>query len=205
MSEGKTLGQFLDSIRGEYAEVKLGTNEGTGFIYCGPNDAEAIRKAADDERQKTLDFIDRALCFFPEMEKNMALGVQRAVAISISRLEPNETEKDGEIGSEKFKELLTDTAKAAAKKSIAGYEQKIRTRLATINDYFSRLNPWVDIMNREVVEFYPSIAEDSTLIVIFKGLEVGEYWDKSEYRQMLLDKQRRYRKTYYTEQKGAGI
>ena len=60
---GFTVRQALEDIKqkGVYDSVRMGAENGNGFIYCGPIDESAILKEADKAREQTLELISKNL------------------------------------------------------------------------------------------------------------------------------------------------
>lgn len=201
---GLTVRQALEDIKqkGIYDSIRMGAENDSGFIYCGPIDEDVILKEADKARAQTLELISKNLDQFRSVSSGLAEMVTKKafselgkmVFAPLSEEEENEKKKNGEpTTADKFKLDVAFTAGSAVEQVITEHMNKYSAKLNAVNKDFNRLRPWVDIMERPVVDAYKSIEEKRTAIIIFRGYEKGDYWDYSEYkraqnRKALFDK-----------------
>jgi hypothetical protein len=201
---GFTVRQALEDIKqkGVYDSVRMGAEDGNGFIYCGPIDEDAILKEADKARAQTVETISKNLDQFRSVSSGLAeMTTKKAfsklkdmVFAPLSEEEENEKKKNGEpTTADKFKSDVAFMAGSVVEQVITEHMNRYSAKLNAINKDFNRLRPWVDIMERPVADVYKSIEEKRTAIIIFRGFEEGDYWDYSEYkraqnRKALFDK-----------------
>ena len=71
---GFTVRQVLEDIKqkGVYDSIRMGAEDGNGFIYCGPIDESAILKEADKAREQTLELISKNLDQFRSVSSGLA-------------------------------------------------------------------------------------------------------------------------------------
>jgi hypothetical protein len=191
---GFTVRQALEDIKqkGVYDSVRMGAEDGNGFIYCGPIDEDAILKEADKARAQTLELISKNLDQFRSVSSGLAemttkkafSELKKMVFAPLSEEEENEKKKNGKpTTADKFKLDVAFMAGSVVEQVITEHMNKYGAKLNAINKDFNRLRPWVDIMERPVADVYKSIEEKRTAIIIFRGYEEGDYWDYSEYRR----------------------
>ena len=201
---GLTVRQVLEDIKqkGVYDSIRIGTENGSGFIYCGLIDEDAILKEADKARAQTLELISKNLDQFRSVSSGLAeMTTKKAfselkdmVFAPLSEEEENEKRENGEpTTADKFKLDVAFMAGSVVEQVITEHMNKYSAKLNAVNKDFNRLRPWVDIMERPVVDVYKSIEEKKTAIIIFRGYEEGDYWNYSEYkraqnRKALFDK-----------------
>ena len=191
---GYTLEQAIEDIKqkGEFTSIRIGAENGSGFIYCGPINKGAILKEADEARRRTLEVISKNLDQFRYVSSGLPETVERRVCAKTKNMhfkplsEEEEAKKKahGEMTTaERFASDVISTARDTVEQVIDEHMGKYAAKLNAISREFDRLRPWVDIMERQVTDFRKSITERGVAIIIFRGFEEGDYWDYSEYRK----------------------
>ena len=191
---GLTVRRALEDIKqkGVYDSIRIGAGNGSGFIYCGPIDENAILKEADRARAQTLELISKNFDQFRSVSSELAETTTKKAFSKLNDMvfeplteeEENEKKEKGEpTTAEKFKSDIAFMAGSVVEQVISEHMSKYSAKLNAVNKYFNRLRPWVDIMERPVTDAYKSIGEKRTAIIIFKGYEEGDYWDYSEYKK----------------------
>lgn len=140
--------------------VKIGTPAG-GFIYCG--DIKKIDfNAVDIENViKVANYIS-----------NCKVIIER----NTNKLNNPEEEY------EKYLSLKADKKRLTYDKWIHKLERDLKTKKKGIVNGAENLINYISISDREVIETYPSIMENSTIVII-EGNEVGDAWTTEEYER----------------------
>lgn len=140
--------------------VKIGTPAG-GFIYCG--DIKKIDYNAIDIKNviKIATYIS-----------NCKVMIER----NISKLNNPEEEY------EKYISLKADKKRLTYDKWIHKLERDLKTKKKGVVNGAENLINYISISDREVIETYPSIMENSTIVII-EGNEVGDAWTTEEYER----------------------
>lgn len=163
-----TLAELLEGYDGP---AKIGANDGSGFIFCGP--------------LKDLD---------PEDVNNELIGAA-ADGIKYQDERLDIIRRNGANLSAFFDKMISD-AKRENKKElppfhigdyIAYLEKRVEkmayhyAQAEELRDYIRKLKPF---MKREVLDMYESIdpEDPDTMIVIVEGVERAEAWTTGEYK-----------------------
>lgn len=140
--------------------VKIGT-PADGFIYCG--DIKKIDYNAIDIKNviKIATYIS-----------NCKVMIER----NTSKLNNPEEEY------EKYISLKADKKRLTYDKWIHKLERDLKTKKKGVVNGAENLINYISISDREVIETYPSIMENSTIVII-EGNEVGDAWTTEEYER----------------------
>lgn len=147
---------------GNYGNIKLGANNGSGFVFCG--DVSNI-----DVEQLDHIVIDH-LC---KAKKNAQIRVKRLKHKPIDYIDyeqycARKRLRPSESGYKLWLQNHTKEIKAA-RKSVRACNERLRN-YSTIKD-------------RPIVEVYESFTEENTKIVIFDGHERGFAWTTEEFEK----------------------
>lgn len=160
---GMNFADFVES--GDERNVKIGAKDGSAFFYCG-----SLTKL-----KYSLDIIDDNLqnWYLQRVEETKA-KLQRALnrEWSPAVYASCRYRRSGTVGT--YEEYL---------KAVQAYFaelEKIRREHQTAKEKCENREP---LYLREVYEFYESIDEPGTLIVIITGDETGKYWTTHEYKK----------------------
>lgn len=143
--------------------VKVGTEGGSGFFYCG--------RVAD--LKENFEEIGENLL---QIDKDRVTETENLMKrIKAKNIAPNEWvtamyRRKGEFGTfdgymEMLKQWFTDL-------------EKVRIRLLDAKEQLKEAKP---LSERTIVDAYKSIDEKATLIIIIEGRENGQFWTTEEY------------------------
>ena len=162
---------LADLLTGYDGPVKITTDRGGGFLYCGlirdmkadDIDAELIGDAVE-----TIETADKQLAQLQRNAGKPSVYFERIVRDA--KLENKKQLPRFQIG-----DFISWMEKQAEQ---MGYYYKTAGEL---REYIRKLKPF---LKREVVEMYESIDPDepNTMIVIVEGNETGPAWTTSEYQ-----------------------
>lgn len=168
-----TVQQKLDKYKGK--SIKLGSD--TAFIYCGIAD-DNVLPVLMEESKKQLAKVKREYDNALRSKKNY---IRRWKDRLDRRLEDfdNKAVKerwDHNTKRKKFRKLCEkyDNAKEQEK-------TKLDKKLISLPE---KIDNWIDIPDRKVMETYRGIYGD--IIILFEGEEKGEYWDAAEYNKRTI-------------------
>lgn len=169
-SIGKTLAQVLEETKGMHIKVCCGTS----FIYCKLNDhtteAEIMSNGIDiygdylkkiDEQQKRIDDLKKigkvkyAKDALQRQEERIAICTENGL---------------------KYKKVVRDLDGFKEE-----YDNKLYSYKQQKSKYMRKIREWEPILERDVVEIFPSTVRDDTIIIVCTGDILGGYWDEDEY------------------------
>ncbi len=161
--------------------IKVGSNKGGGFLYCGKaGDFSKWFKNEDvnnRERQKLENIIEAKKGNLASFECNWSKKLDRLT-------KEYETAKKEGKKDRRFKAFNTIEEYT---EHLTKEKEKHFTNLTNLLSYYeNRLADFTPIENRDVVETYDSILlnEDGYIdhIIIYSGLEMSRIWDLTEFR-----------------------
>lgn len=139
--------------------VKIGTNGG-GFIYCGNIKDIDLNQLDKDSILKKVAYISDCQIMLGRIGaklKSPKLYYERYCAATIGK----------PLNREKWLTQLK-------------HEKEVKNRGIETSCY--KLANYKRMKEREVVETYPSIAENACIVII-EGDEIGDYWSPDEYER----------------------
>ena len=175
-----TVEEYIRNTKAPY--IKLGAKDGNSFIYCGtPKDF--IEFAADFTENEPIRLeenfkkLTHELKRFPAAYKR--LMKRNYLAFKKDKIyPPKEIDKKSDISkyknAQEYVHYLVLTREMDHKKLVVRFNRAEKA-----------LKVYKPIMEREIVETYPSILTNKygykDEIVVMTGLEIGKYWDLDEY------------------------
>lgn len=161
-----TVGELLETD----LKIKLVTNKGSSFIFCGyakdmdldkmdREILESYNRLLDNARRKVKTLSSKPLTF----------------DVFLKEMEKKGTSKNTP---------LTKTGHKAWKEKI---KRSIDTANNTIKANEEKLKFFTPLCGRQIVDTYPSIDERNTHIVIFEGCENGKYWTTKECQTGIIE------------------
>lgn len=151
----------------ETKNVKVGTKSGSGFIYCGE-----LGMLGDDKQ------IDRIL--LENLKRRAETGRERFRAFV--RNYPT---------AEKYITLQVDNGKSFSYDGFIEYEKeyfrRAQVKMQNVEAIGRLLADRTPFQERIVTDAYMSIDEEDCAIIIFEGVEVGDYWMVNEYKEQNED------------------
>lgn len=151
--------------------IKLGS--GSAFFYCGKIRPSTIGVLSAKAKQNAQTELRNRKNFLLEYEMRRKTLIRSDMIENITRwLEeyPFTKPEPGVLG------MWWDDAEKHV-------ERLKRHALSQTANLTERLENWVDFLDREVLDFYPSVSEPSTIIVIVQGEEIGTAWATKEYTE----------------------
>ena len=151
---------------------KIGCKDGSGFVFCGGLELGKIRAlSAKAYSSAVREEIRR--------REYVLNGDQNRMRIIIEALKRNATAFIEEYGRtvpspDQLVKWWMDAEKDAAKQ--LKYNQQRAKNLK------NRIQSWKDYPYREVIEFYPSMTEPNTMIIIIDGEEQANAWTTQEFK-----------------------
>lgn len=170
--------ETLREVLPRYSQVRIGTQKGSGFLYCGPADEEALTQISRGEHAKARMMMADLMETLTDLPPRARTGLQQCVLSEISQIR-SMTVKEIASGKEAKLEgkAFSDDVARTMKKYIGTVQKTVKEVLRCAE----RLTPWIDILDRKVIEAYPSVAEEGVHIIIVAGVEYGRYWTVAEY------------------------
>ena len=155
------VGQTIRQLKDKQFPVKLGTQDGSGFIFCG----EMSELDTDQLDMELVEAKARSICFCEDTIKRTR-----------SKLKNGKTEYPKYVEKCKDENYIT----------YEEWKQMLQTRL----NYYTKEKPnriqnmidYVRVSERKVVETYRSVTEDA-IIVIMEGDESGLAWTTEEFKK----------------------
>lgn len=167
--------------------VKLGSNMGGAFVFCGnvkdidisqiDNDViDAFRrskKAAQGEYQRLKAMPKDFDSFSADMIRKRKKAANKYVGI--------DAEAQAYV-EEKYP--ITPQEHIKWRRELLEKKKKALSRSESMSRQIAQ---YTSIENRKIINAYKSIDEDNTMILIFEGRETGAYWTMEEYRTGLVE------------------
>lgn len=155
----------LEQLEGK--NVKLGS--GVNFIYCGKvKDLSDIFEKEELKEEKRLE----------QMVDTWGKNVKYCEnIIENENYNIKAIENMADMEEERKKSIIK-----GKKERLKGVEKDLEKNKLKLEKYTQLKKDFCPIYEREVIETYPSITEDAT-IIIFKGDEHGIYWNIKEYQR----------------------
>lgn len=172
LKAGETLAEFLNGFAGP---VKIGTENGTSFVYAGPwpeMDADKV----DAEILAHWEKIKQSRRAFMTAARKNPPTVAGYFDRIIAEAEENDADRLPAFSVSDFLANVEDYARKTAK-AYASYKESLR-----------ELAGAKPIKERRVLDCYESTVDDNMLIVIVEGCETLDIWDESEQRQKVKPK-----------------
>ena len=165
------LKEVLKKLDGEHTNVKIGSK--INYIYCGKvKDFSILFKNEEIKEEKRI--------------KTMLETYESNVAYLTRMLEDEKYNKKVIERMEISEELSAEQKKGIIKgktEKIQKYNKDLQNNKARLAEYIQLKKDFCAIYDREVLEIYPSITENATIIII-KGGEQGRYWNSKEYKRL---------------------
>lgn len=159
------LKEVIEQAQGNYG-LKIGTEHGAGFMWCGlvseikGNYGIMDKRAKQKHKERIKGAKQRLNKLFTECP-------------TIGKYAQQNYRRDEPFGSvEGYLESLKDYFAEL---------EKAKGRLLSAE---SKAERYVQFAEREVVTLYKSIAEKSTAIIIVEGNESGDAWDTEEFKSL---------------------
>lgn len=172
----------LKEIIQEKPKVKVGTDGGDGFLYCGVL-TDAVCADID---------VARVLLLAHRIEENTHSADWLKTRLSLKAY-VSECARRAENAVRSAKDLSEDEKKelrAEFKPTAEGYElylrntkDKIERKENTAKNLATKLLRYTPVADREVKRRYDSIDEADTEIIIIAGYENGDFWTTNEYEE----------------------
>ena len=172
------LYEALEQYKGY--DVKLGTNEGSAYVFCGASDANTIhtmRLISEKHYNSLSRQLFKLMYKMNNFDKLHELKENRIIAAWRDR----DNEKVKEVKAyKKYLKLPTivEVKERLAEEKARDYKRTTK-QYAKLTDY---LTGWTDFLERDVTTIYNSLT-DYTYKILFEGIENGAYWTKQEYER----------------------
>ena len=161
---GKKLKVVLKQLKEDGINVKVGAKNGTSFIFCGTA-SEFIAKSSTLE----LEYYNKAVNAVVNARKYLNRGIEAYLSPKDYIKTMYEESGGTDVGTyEHYIETLQRYFKKANNR---------KQRLTEVEDILENRTA---LLTRKVVDVYPSITEENTLILIIEGNEIGTFWDSEE-------------------------
>lgn len=196
----------LDLLQGQY--VKIGAR--MSFIYCqicDKNIYETLKVIEKKEYNRICNVLKKTQTTLKNFNDSWEMRIDNRIetlkAQQKTRLEQElkkvgrnynlsckdkgrlpDPSKRSALQKEKSKELeklFKEELKQLKDKCAEDRKQELNVLKNRLNNYESYKKNFQPLLEREVVDFYPSIVEEKTYIIKITGNEIGKYWDKEEY------------------------
>lgn len=154
-----TIGEALPEIAERY-RVKLGCKDGSGFVFCGDLTEEILSKVNRRELKKEKKYLS-------DLEKKLEGTL--ASGGTVQQYATTKFRKEGSCGDAEDFMVFLDK-----------YLKQIERMMSLIESHKERIRTWQRIADRFIVELYPSVAEEKTLIVLIEGDIQGDFWTSEE-------------------------
>lgn len=164
------LKDALNKYSGE--TVKLGS--ATSFVYCGKvenNICQILDDLSKKELERIVTFYQKTVKHDAKFEEFWEKNIENAIK---------------NLNEETYRKKWTDAIREKKLKSLMDKKtrEKVNDRKRTdaiLATYPERIRTWTNYPERKVKEEYESI--EGGMIVIFEGLEQGDYWTVEEYEK----------------------
>lgn len=174
-------------------KVKLGSEGGSGFVYCGyidEIDVDGLDKAICDSFEATIDKCEITIKNLTNKPKTYRAFVDEMTKKKQYRASKYIKEnKEKPLTKDQIEELETefDTSRKSYMIWVNNLKRRLETARTTKHTTKYKLAHFTTIRSRSIVECYPSFTEEDTTILLFKGSENGKYWTTDEYESGFID------------------
>ena len=154
-----------DLAKSSIGSIKLGSKDGSGFIFCGKAyslDVEKLNKRIISKNEKAL------------AKAKSRYRLLRSKSVSFDEYA---RKNGGECRSVEGYHIFLDE-----------HYKEVKTAYNTLITCADRVANYTDLAGREIVDSYKSIDEKDTTIVIYAGTEVGEAWTTQQYEEITTKK-----------------
>lgn len=176
-----TLKEVIEQTDGNY-NVKVGTKDGAGFVYCG---------SIMELREGMGALENRIAAKYRTRVKNAKAHLNQTFV---------DTPTLGKYCKKQYKETGEFGTLEGYYASLPEYFEKLEKAKASLERAETALEKHIPFGDREIAEVYKSIDEPNTAIILVQGSETGDAWTTDEYKE----KERREQEAQRLERR-AGI
>lgn len=187
---GMTISELIEKTT---LKVKLGANNGSGFVYCGhinEIDIDTLDKSIVDAYKATYEKSLITIAHLTQKpkgyhdfikERNNRKRSKVARTIKENKGKPLTEQQEREIDKE------FDVSQLAYKCWLNELHRKLQTATDTKKSMKRKIDTFTTLRSRKVKDAYKSITEENTYILIYDGSERGFAWTTEEFERGYAD------------------